>query len=127
MLTVGARGCKVPPTLMELSGYCSFLALVVCAIFRCLRKIAHRKTSPRKTSTALPPTRTLTIRLLLPVWSLLWSRRCSRDARTKIRLARFISRPCSIKTCSSGLATPWATIQAAVHPAAEPVAGSSPL
>ena len=38
-----------------------------------------------------------------------------------------VLRPCSIRTCSSLAATPCATIQAEQHPAADPVAGSSPL
>src|SRR5258708_40367448 len=52
----------------------------------------QRKTSPRITSTAFPPTRTLTTRLMLRV------------ASTKILLGRSISIPCSIRTRSSGCA-----------------------
>src|SRR5436309_9280650 len=107
--------CKVPAMLMRLSGYCFCEQRLACSVFGSAPHVDHRKNSPRITSTALPPTRTLTIRL-------------SRfAARTKILLGRCISMPCSISTLRSGSATPCATIQAAVQPAAEPVAGSSPL
>src|SRR5512141_659184 len=106
--------CKVAPKLMQLSGYCFCEQRVPCSVFGSAHHVDQKKTSPRITSTALPPTRTLTIRL-------------SRfAARTKILLGRRISTPCSISTRRSGSATPCATIQAAVQPAAEPVAGSSP-
>ena len=75
MLTGSTHVCKVPPMLMELSGYCSSGAMVGRCVFRALRNSVEKKTWRRMTSTACPPTRTLTIRLS---WRL-----PGRDARTK--------------------------------------------
>src|SRR5262249_38072150 len=80
-----------------------------------LLQAGHSDISPRATSTAWPPTRTFTI--LSP----------ARSALRKIRLRRFISTPCSSSDCSPEGITPYFTAQAAQGPAADPVAGSSPL
>src|SRR4030095_8682561 len=73
-----------------------------------------RRTAPRSTSTAYPPTRTFVTRSPSVV------------ARTYISLGRRISTPCRSSTCSSLFAIPCWTIQLAAQPAADPVAGSSP-
>src|SRR5580658_1051090 len=75
----------------------------------------HRVASPSIIGTACPPTRTLemTIPFLLDF--------------TKSLLGRLTSTPCRINTDSSDRAAPYLTIHAEVHPAADPVAGSSPF
>src|SRR5579863_920591 len=57
------RGCKVPPMLMGLFAYCFFFRRVRPRISMLSSSASQRKTSPRMTSTELPPTRTLTTRL----------------------------------------------------------------
>src|ERR1039458_10200226 len=75
----------------------------------------HIVTSPPTNCTTLPPTRTLVT--------------ASPDfpARMLMKLGRRVSIPCSINPCASGASTACRTAQAAQHPAADPVAGSSPL
>src|SRR5664279_2851982 len=100
-----------------------------CNIGRSLRSLAgqwfsaytgypqktHIVTSPSITCTTWPPTRILV------------TESPDLDARTKIKLGRRVSAPCSITPWVSGASTPCFTAQAVQHPAAEPVAGSSPL
>src|ERR1041385_2492244 len=114
------RTCKVPklPTSGKLCGRFQpgrIRRRKARGINRLLHRADQKKISPRTTSTACPPTRTLTI--LSP----------SRSALRKILLRRFISTPCSSSACSPEPTTPYFTAQAAHGPAAEPVACSSPL
>src|SRR5438552_4650267 len=82
--------------------------------FDATRRRDQIEASPSMICTACPPTRTFetVLPLLLDL--------------TKSLLGRLTSTPCRISTVSSGWATPYLTIQADVHPAADPVAGSSP-
>jgi len=94
MLTGNDERCKVSSKQMGKFGYCYFYDVVKVMILQRLAYGPLEENFAAHNFNGLPAARTLTTRLS-----------CLRGT-DEIRLGRFISTPCSIKTRSSGLATP---------------------